>query len=91
MTDGLKEIFKTDPGEIQILEDLVKYAMLDNSSRTRNAAVLAMKKRYGGLVRRGFVADMQLYIDIAINQTDVSMVYVCDVKELDKTTPFMVW
>ncbi len=83
MEDMLKaqEVYAEDPIQAKILETLILAALFDVSKEVRDVAVGCIKQRYEGIIRRGFVADNQIFVRAQHDNFSPQIIYVCDMPQ----------
>jgi hypothetical protein len=59
----LRKVFEANEGgDFETLEALVKAAIFDPVTEVREETVRALKKRYEGMIKKGFVGDNQVMV-----------------------------
>ena len=75
----LRETYENDPTEFSVLEQLVKAAMFNSIPTVREATIELLKKRYRGIIKRGFVGDNQVMVEIQYKDSASKICYVCEI------------
>ncbi len=80
---SLKDIMRDYKNDFFILEGLVKAAMLDPEATVRSAAIEGLKefggKEYGGVVKRLFNGDNQIFLVMQLPDYSPTTFCVCDI------------
>jgi len=82
-----------EPESYEILKLLVQAAFLDPVTDVREAAIAALRTRYDGIFKKGYISENRMMLELKNNPSQ--NVYVCDVPEtyLDepaKPVPFEI-